>query len=465
MTIRTRFAPSPTGHLHVGGARTAILNWLLARRHGGSFVLRVEDTDRERNVPGAEAEMMDDLRWLGLEWDEGPDVGGPHGPYRQSERTETYRAHAARLLEEGKAYWCDCPPAGPDAGEEGRRRCPCADRTAPDAPPAGAALRFRVPEGEVVVDDAVRGRVVYDAAHVEDLVLLRSDGLPTYNFAATVDDALMRITHVVRGTDHLNNTPKQVLLYRAFGWATPVFAHVPLILGPDRQKLSKRHGAVSVAEHRRQGYLPEALFNYLSLLAWSSPSGEEVLPRERLVAEVELARVGSSDAVFDRDKLRWLSSRYVQETPPDELARMLEPFVDRERFHLPEGALPGLAAAVRERISTLSEVNGQLVHFAGPATEEQRAARGRVLADPEARRVLAAVRAALEALPEWEEGAVNAAVREAGKAAGAKGKALFAPVRAALSGEEHGPELARVAAVLGRERTLALLDPGTGETP
>jgi nondiscriminating glutamyl-tRNA synthetase len=465
MSVRTRFAPSPTGHLHVGGARTAILNWLLARRHGGVFILRIEDTDRERNVPGAEAALLDDLRWLGLDWDEGPGVGGPHGPYRQSERLPLYREHAEHLLREGEAYWCTCPPAGPEAGEEGRRRCPCAERDASPSPPEGAALRLRVPQGgEVVVDDRVRGAVAFDPAHVEDFVLLRSDGIPTYNFAVVVDDALMRITQVVRGADHLNNTPKQLLLYRAFGWTPPEFAHVPLILGPDRQKLSKRHGASSVGEHRREGFHPEALFNYLSLLAWSSPSGEEILPRERLVEEIDLARVGRSDAVFDREKLRWLSSRYLQEMPPAELAEALRPFVDRERFPLPDAALPAVAAGVRERISTLAEVIDHLHHFTGPTRPEQRAARERVTADPEARRVLGAARARLEGLGAWEEEGINAAVREAGKEAGAKGRALFLPLRLALTGEEHGPELAKVVRVLGRERTLALLgaDEGTG---
>ena len=462
--MRTRFAPSPTGHLHVGGARTAILNWLLARHHGGSFVLRIEDTDRERNVPGAEAALLDDLRWLGLDWDEGPDVGGPHAPYRQSERTAVYRERAERLLAEGTAYWCTCPPAPQEEAGQGRRRCECADREAPAVPPPGAALRFRVPDaGEVVVDDAIRGAVRFPADDVEDFVLLRSDGVPTYNFAAVVDDGLMRITHVVRGTDHLNNTPKQVLLYGALGWELPVFAHIPLILGPDRQKLSKRHGATSVAEHRRQGFLPEALFNYLSLLSWSSPSGEEKLPRERLVAEVELDRVGASDAVFDRDKLRWLSSRYVQEMRADELARAVAPFVDRECFPVADDGMLDVAEALRERISVLSDAAEQLEHFFGPDTAEAREARERVLADAEARRVLAAVRARLAALPEWEEAAIKAAMAEGGRDAGAKGRALFLPLRLALTGEDHGPDLPKVASVQGRARVLAALPENGGE--
>jgi nondiscriminating glutamyl-tRNA synthetase len=461
MTVRTRFAPSPTGHLHVGGARTAILNWLLARHHRGAFILRIEDTDRERNVPGAEAALLEDLRWLGLDWDEGPEVGGPHAPYRQSERLEAYREHAERLLREGNAYWCVCPPTEAQGRE--RERCECAGRMAPVEPPSGASLRFRVPEGgDVVVDDRVRGAVSFGTEHVEDFVLLRADGLPTYNFAVVVDDALMRITHVVRGADHLNNTPKQLLLYRAFGWEPPEFAHVPLILGPDRQKLSKRHGASSVGEHRRQGFHPEALLNYLSLLAWSSPSGEEALPRERLIEEIDLSRVGRSDAVFDREKLRWLSSRYLQEMPAAELAEALRPFVDRERFPLPDEALPAAAEALRERISTLAEVNAHLHHFTGAAAPAQREARQRTLADAEARRVLAAVRHRLSALPAWEEEEIDAAVRRAGREAGAKGRGLFLPLRLALTGEEHGPELGKVMRVLGREGTLTLLDPGAG---
>ncbi len=462
--IRTRFAPSPTGHLHVGGARMAILNWLLARHHGGSFVLRIEDTDRERNVPGAEDALLDDLRWLGLDWDEGPDVGGPYGPYRQSERTAIYREHADRLLHEGKAYWCVCPPSEAEGPGRERARCECAGTFSPAPPPEGAAIRFRVPEGEeVAVDDAVRGRVTFESEHLQDFVLLRSDGAPTYNFAAAVDDAEMRITHVVRGVDHLNNTPKQVLVYRAFGWETPAFAHVPLILGPDRQKLSKRHGATSVAEHRRQGYLPEALFNYLSLLSWSSPSGEEVLPRDRLVSEVTLDRVGTSDAVFDRDKLRWLSSRYLLEMSPPELAHALGAFVDRARFPVSDDELPAVAAALRERISVLSDADAQLDHFFVPDAGERREARERVLADPEARRVLAAVRARLEALPTWDEAAVGAAIRQGGADAGAKGRALFLPVRLALTGEEHGPDLPKVALVQGRGRVLAVLPSDGGE--
>ncbi len=455
--MRFRFAPSPTGHLHVGGARTAILNWLLARHHGGEFVLRIEDTDRERNVAAAEQVIIDDLRWLGIDWDEGPDVGGPTGPYRQSEREAQHTEAAQRLLESGQAYVCTCPP-GEESHSERRDRCPCAELARTVREP-GASIRFRVPDQDVVVQDAVRGEVRFPQGSIEDFVLVRGNGLATYNFAATVDDAQMRISHVVRGADHLINTPKQVVLYQALGYDLPVFAHIPLILGSDRQKLSKRHGATSVEEFRRQGYLPEALLNYLSLLSWSSPSGDEFLPAERLVEEIDLARVGASDAVFDIEKLRWLSSQYIQQLPLEELVERLRDFLPLEQYELTEETLPSAAEAVRKRISVLSEASQVLETFVGALDEGQRAAREGMLRDEAARRLLDTVRGHLAELPEWSGEEVNAAIRAAGKEADARGKALFMPLRMALTGEEHGPELWRVMHLLGRERTLERLDP------
>lgn len=459
--MRTRFAPSPTGQLHVGGARTAILNWLLARRHGGSFVLRIEDTDLGRNVEGTETHILDDLRWLGLDWDEGPDVGGPFAPYRQSESGEIYAERAHHLLKEGLAYRCTCPPSQGAEGQGAPERCTCAnssDRSAEDGP---ASLRFRVPNGDsVTVEDVVRGPVVFPMESIEDFVLLRSDGRPTYNFAAVVDDYRMRITHVIRGTDHLINTPKQILLYRAFGYELPSFAHIPLILGTDRQKLSKRHGATSVGEHRRLGYMPEALLNYLSLLSWSSPSGEELLSREQLAAEVALDRVGASDAIFDRDKLRWLSSRYIQQLPLETLVERLGPFVDRERFPIAVNRFPIAVAAVRDKLSVLSEINDHLEVFTPRLSDAQTAAREILLADPGTRAVvLDAVRERLTGLPEWDDAAIGAAVRAAGKDVGARGRELFLPVRLAITGEEHGSDLGKIAAVLGRELVLRRLGP------
>ncbi|HEY8534880.1 MAG TPA: glutamate--tRNA ligase, partial [Vicinamibacterales bacterium] len=311
--MRLRFAPSPTGQLHVGNARTALFNWLLARGHGGTFILRIEDTDRERSTPESEKSILDDLRWLGLDWDEGPDIGGPAGPYRQSERLALYHEHAKRLIESGAAYYCFCSPEQVEADRQaalaaglpprysGRCRAiePADARRRVDAGEP-AVIRFRVPEArDVTFIDAVRGAVTVSTDTIGDPVLLRTDGHPAYNFAVVVDDALMRVTHVVRGEDHISNTPRQLLLYEAFGWTPPEFAHLSLVLGPDHAPLSKRHGATSVAEFRSRGYLPEALANYLALIGWSPGGGEELLPLDELARRFSLRTVSHSAGVFD----------------------------------------------------------------------------------------------------------------------------------------------------------------------
>ncbi len=357
--IRTRFAPSPTGSLHVGNARIAVLNWLVARQAGGRFVLRIEDTDVERNVPGAEAEIMRDLLWLGLDWDEGPRPDGSEtgdfGPYRQSERAALYHRAADRLLADGAAYPCYCTPEELEARRDARlaaggdahydRRCRDLDadaRARLEAEGRQPALRFRVPDrsGDVIVHDVVRGDVAVSTADVGDFVIVRSDGRPTYNFAVVVDDASMEITHVIRGAGHLSNTPRQVLLFEALGHDVPVFAHVPTVLGPDRQKLSKRHGARPLADYRREGYHPDAMVNYLSLLSWSSPSGDEVLDRRRLIDEISLDRIRPVDPVFDPAKLRWLSARHIEAMPLDALVAAVEPYVRGQ-------ARPGRAGPAR----------------------------------------------------------------------------------------------------------------------
>ncbi|CAN5681785.1 glutamate--tRNA ligase [soil metagenome] len=453
---RYRFAPSPTGSLHVGGARTAILNWLLARKNSGAFVLRVEDTDLDRNVPGAEDRMLEDLHWLGLDWDEGPGVGGAHGPYRQSERTEGYRVAAEALIRTGFAYFCTCPPSV-EAGADRRVSCACADRAGETAWSSGASLRFLAPtDGEILVRDLIRGDVTFPAESVEDFVLLRSDGRATYNFAAAVDDAAMKITHVIRGADHLNNSPKQVLIYQALNLTEPLFGHIPLILGPDRHKLSKRHGATSVSEHKRLGYLPEALVNYLSLLSWSSPTGEEFLETERLMEEVDLERVGASDAVFDPEKLRWLSHRHLQTLTVEELQLRAQPFLGDSRRAIEPHVLPHALAAVQERISVLSELDGELEPFRGPASADQMARRSSIGTDAAA---VALLRAAADRIQEvdWEPAEIGTAFREVGKQLGFRGRTLFLPLRVALTGDEHGPDLARITYVLGRARAVSLL--------
>src|SRR5262245_13373481 len=340
--MRVRFAPSPTGHLHVGNARTALFNWLLARKTGGAFVLRIEDTDVERSTLEAEASILEDLRWLGLTWDEGPDVDGPHGPYRQSERKSLYQAHANRLLEDGQAYRCFCTPEQLDAERlaavaagrpvlySGRcRDLAPADLAARLSSGGRFALRFRVPEGrEVHFDDVVRGNVRFNTEVIGDPVILRSDGTPAYNFAVVVDDALMEISHVIRGEDHISNTPRQLLLYDALGFSPPAFAHLALVMGPDHSPLSKRHGATSVAEFRAKGYLPEALVNYLALIGWSPGNDDEILPIDELARRFSLEGVGHSAGVFDGDRLAWANRHYLKIAEPERIADLTLPFFD-----------------------------------------------------------------------------------------------------------------------------------------
>ena len=459
--IRTRFAPSPTGSLHVGNARIAALNWLFTRKHGGTLLLRIEDTDTERNVTGAEQGILDDLAWLRLDWDEGPGRG-QYGPYRQSARGDIYQGYAARLLASGDAYYCFCATnpaeaeiADPDravAGAQRPERCACATLELSEAErrrtrgEAAAAIRFRVPSIDVIAfEDVVRGALRVPRSDLHDFVLLRSDGRPTYNFAVVVDDIEMRITHVIRGVGHLSNTPRQVLLYDAFAAPRPVFAHVPMVLGPDRQKLSKRHGATAMAEYRAQGYHPDALVNYLSLLSWSSPSGEDVLSREQLTQEVSLERIGAADVVFDPVKLRWVSSKHIERMGLPALVDAVRPFVDATRFALDDEQLTAAVAATRTHLATFADVNAQLESFYPQPPHA-------IAADGE--RVLATAARVLHETSDWNEPALNAALQRIGKESGVRGRPLYEPLRRALTGREHGPPLAAVLFVQGREAVL-----------
>ena len=324
MSVRLRFAPSPTGYLHVGGARTALFNWLYCRRHGGTFVLRIEDTDVERSSMDMVTGILASMQWLGLTWDEGPGVGGPHAPYFQTERLEKYRAAAASLVKSGHAYRCYCNPdelkakreAAQAAGgswsyDRACRNLSDADRAAKEAAGLPSAVRFNVPEGRTSFHDLVHGDIGVDHANIEDFVVLRSDGHPTYHLSVVVDDVEMEITHVVRGDDHISNTPKQVLLYQAMSAPVPAFAHVPLILGPDKKRLSKRHGATSVGEYERLGYLPEAMVNFLALLGWSPGNDDELFTRDELVAKFSLEGISGGNAVFNPEKLDWFNQQHI----------------------------------------------------------------------------------------------------------------------------------------------------------
>ncbi|TVR53166.1 MAG: glutamate--tRNA ligase [Gemmatimonadales bacterium] len=470
-SVRTRFAPSPTGDLHLGNLRVAVFNYLFARHHGGAFVVRVEDTDWVRNREGSLEGILDDLRWAGLEWDEGPDRPGPFGPYRQSERGELHRAAALRLLAEGYVYRCFCveeeregedlpgdgspfdPAAGPGCPggcrglppEEGARR---AEAGAP------AALRFRVPDGVVRFDDEIRGEISFHGNDVGDFVILRSDGRSTYNFAVVVDDVAMEITHVIRGAGHLSNTPKHALLFDALGSPRPRFAHLPMVLGADRRKLSKREGAAGVGKLQAQGYHPDAVVNYLSLLGWSPGDDREILSRKELIQEMTLERVGASDTVFDPDKLRWVSEQHIQRMTVTELAEAVTPHLPPEAPAMTREELERAVEAVRTRIAVFSDI-GPALRFLHPDPQALAAAGEEVRREgAEGVRILQGVMETLSALEEWEAGPINAAIRSCGKTLGARGPALFHPLRLALTAEASGPELAGILAAVGKEEAL-----------
>jgi glutamyl-tRNA synthetase/nondiscriminating glutamyl-tRNA synthetase len=461
--MRVRFAPSPTGQLHVGNARTALFNWLLARRHGGAFVLRIEDTDFERSTRASERAIVEDLRWLGLDWTEGVDVGGDKRPYRQSERLDRYREHARSLIDREAAYYCFCAPEKLEADRqaalaEGRppmyagtcRAIPRSEASKRVEAGEPAVIRFRVPEHRAVVfHDLVRGELRFDTDIIGDPVLVRSDGVPAYNFAVVIDDRLMEITHVIRGEDHISNTPRQLLLYEAFGWTPPRFAHVSLVMGPDHSPLSKRHGATSVKEFRERGYLPEALANYLALLGWSPGEGQELLPLEELARRFDLTDVGRSAGVFDVEKLAWVNRHYLKLADPARLAALAVPHLRGAGWiddPAPSGLeyLRGIVPPVAAAVDRLDQVAPRL-HFLFDYSA------GRALADPviraeasepAARNVVAAFAGELAsgARLRDREAFRAAAVRVRDKT-GHKGKALFHPIRLALTGEQQGLEL------------------------
>jgi nondiscriminating glutamyl-tRNA synthetase len=441
MTVRVRFAPSPTGHLHVGGARTAIFNWLFARHHRGAFIIRVEDTDLARSTRESEQMVLDDLRWLGLQWDEGPDVGGPDAPYRQSERVAIYKQAAQDLVGRGVAYRCYCTEEELEtkrkaAEAEGRPphydlKCWRSRNDEGEAARAPHAIRFHVPEdGDVTIQDLIRGEVTWKKESLGDFIVVRSDGLPTYNFSVVVDDHGMEISHVIRAEEHLTNTHRQVLIYRAMGWQVPEFAHVSLILGHDRSKLSKRHGATSVSQYADDGYLSEAMVNYLTLLGWSSPDGAEVFTREEAVARFSLDRVNPAPAVFDSQKLDWLNGQYIHRMSAAELRPLVAKFFDAP--WLEQGI-----DVVKTGVHRLTEFGSALAFV-------------RQYEPPQIDRPFAEVLAAdlrSNGAPRDEAG-YKAMVERLKTATGLKGKNLFMPLRLAMTGSEHGPELVRLIPLL-----------------
>ena len=457
MKVRTRFAPSPTGYLHIGGARTALFCWLYSRHHGGDFVLRVEDTDRERSTPEAVQAILDGMRWLGLDADE--------GPYYQTERFDRYREVVRQLLDENNAYHCYCTKEELEemrAAQMARKEKPrydgrCRERAEP-RPGVDPVVRFRNPvDGEVVVKDHVRGAVTFRNSELDDLIIARSDGTPTYNFCVVVDDMDMRITHVIRGDDHLNNTPRQINIFAALGATPPEYAHLPMILGPDGAKLSKRHGAVSVMEYRNDGFLPEAVRNYLVRLGWAH-GDQEIFSTGEMVKLFDIADVNHSASAINPDKLAWLNQHYIKEGDPERLGAELGWHF--ERMGIATAGGPALAAVVRanaERAKTLKEMAENSVFFYQDFTEyDDKAARKNLL--PDAVEPLAKVRDALAGLPDWNAAAIHDAVNAVAEALQQKLGKVAQPLRVAIAGKGVSPPIDITLELLGRETTLARID-------
>lgn len=467
--VRTRFAPSPTGFLHIGGARTALFGWAFARKEGGTFILRIEDTDPSRSRPEFEEAIYEDLSWLGVDWDEGPDKGGPFGPYRQSERKTLYLRFFEALRERGYVYPCFC--TSEELEEERKRaislgrpprysrRClklSPKEREALEGEGRKPSWRFFIPlERVIVVSDLIRGEVSFPCDALTDFIILRADGIPTYNFACVVDDALMDITHVLRGEEHLSNTPYQVLLYEALGFHPPSFAHVPVILSKEREKLSKRRGDASIRALREEGFLRDAIFNYLFTLGHSFPGGEEVLPREEILARFNLERIGKSGAVFDPSRLSWMNSVYLRKLPPGELQKALESFVgsswERWRRAIGEEHLLRLLLLFQEEATTLKDI----VFEISQCLEEE----GSLPGEGDGA-TLSRIYSLLQAIPEdlWEEEKLKEVLRRLQKESNIPPRIFYRTIRLVILGKEEGQEVYRLLGALGREKVLRKIE-------
>ena len=474
MSVRVRYAPSPTGLPHVGNIRTALFNWLFARHEGGVFVVRIEDTDRERMVAGAEQAILDGLRWLGVDWDEGPEAGGRFGPYYQSHRLRSYHEVAERLVREGHAYLCYCTA---EELEEMRRqqalrrepprydrRCrelTEEERRAREAEGRKPVVRFKTPlDGETAFEDLIRGRVVFSNATLDDFVMLKSDGFPTYHLANVVDDHLMEISHIMRGDEWLSSTPRHVLMYQALGWQPPKFAHMPMILGPDRSKLSKRHGATSITEYRDAGYLPEALMNFLSLLGWSLDDRTELLTREELIRYFSLERIGKTGAIFNKEKLDWMNGVYIRRLSPEDLLMRVLPFLERGLpaevpRPLSHDYLRAIVELIQERLRTLAE-GPELVDFFFLADVQPSLSYlvQKGMTREQAHGALASALGGLEQLERFDDASLEGLLRPMASELGFKTGQFFGMLRVAVTGRTAAPPLFATMAVLGRERCL-----------
>ena len=480
--VRVRYGPSPTGEPHVGNIRTALFDWLLVRARGGQFIVRIEDTDQSRAVDGAETLILDALRWLGLDWDEGPDIGGPHAPYRQSERLPLYQEAAQRLLDDGKAYRCFCPPERLDAlrkEQQKRKQPPGYDRRcrnlSPDQVAAAEAehgrgvVRLRMPDdGVAVVHDALRGAVEFRNELLDDHVLLKRDGFPTYHLASVVDDHAMQITHVIRGEEWLPSAPRHVATYDAFGWEQPIWVHLPIIRGPDKGKLSKRHGATSVRQYAAEGFLPEALLNFLALLGWSKDETTTIMSRDEIAASFSLAGLGLSSAMFDIERLQEMNARYIRDLSPSDFLERGRPYLEAALGRsLASGELAHLtpiAPAIQERVKLMPEFVDYTDFFftAGPLDYANTELMGRGYRNKpwQALESVEATLGTLRALPadQWTAAQLETALRALAQARGEKPGAVFTPIRVATTGKRIAPPLFETLEALGPELSLERLN-------
>jgi nondiscriminating glutamyl-tRNA synthetase len=473
--VRVRFAPSPTGHLHIGGARSALFNYLFARHHGGDFIVRIEDTDRKRNVEDAEAKLIESLRWFGTEWDESIDKDGGVGPYRSMDRLDIYQKYIDQLVAEGKAYPCYCTEeeltaereAQKARGETPRYAGTCRNLTPEqievyEAEGRKASIRFRVQENrEYTVHDHIRGEVTFESNGIGDFVICRPDGIPTYNFAVVIDDALMKITHVIRGEEHLSNTPRQLMIYEALGFEAPEFAHVALILNPDGKKMSKRDESIIqfMEQYRELGYLPEALMNFLVLLGWSPEEEQEIFTREELIEKFSLSRVSKSPAIFDVHKLNWMNNYYIKQTPVERIAELCishmqsagqlpQELSDEQRIWAER-----LVALYQEQLHYAAEIVELAASFFENEVKYDEEAKT-VLAEEQVPDVMKAFYEELAALDEYTADTIKGALKAVQKSTGQKGKKLFMPVRVAVTGFTHGRDLNETLFLLGRETVM-----------
>lgn len=476
--LKVRFAPSPTGPFHIGGARSALFNWLVARHADGTFLVRIEDTDLKRSTKESEENIKDSLKWLGMNWDEGIDVGGPHGPYRQTERLDLYKKEVQRLLDEGKAYYCYCSAeeleksrkAQLDAGktpiyDEHCRHLTEEEKAKYEAEGRKPVVRLKVrKDGVFAFDDMVRGHVEFQAAGVGDFIIMKSDGIPVYNFAVVIDDAFMEVTHVIRAEEHLSNTPRQLAIYEALGYKPPKFGHISLILGEDHKKMSKRHGATSVTEYRNMGYLPEAVVNYLALLGWTPKGEQEIFTEEELIKQFSMKRVSSNDAVFDINKLNWINFQYMKKMDADQLYDLIVPFLVKAGY-----VEESVTEEKKDWLKKVIWFMKDHIYFAGQAADELKfffedmpaLTDENVLAIMKAEtsgQLLRVFIEDLKALPSFDQDAIKKCFNACMKAQGIKGKAAYEPTRIALTGVTQGPGMFEMMELFGREKTMDRLE-------